>query len=130
MLSLRGRAARAAAPAGAAAAGPVPPSLRRDPMTTWCPGPEARRSDRTPLARGPITLSDRASLPSQGQRARSPLWSISRSARIKVVTVPDLDVLLPCEGQHRPVILLSCTARPGAGGQGLPHMPVDRATGC
>lgn len=44
---------------------------------------------------------------------------------VNVVTVPDLDVLLPYERQHRLVIAPSCTARPGAGGQDLPHMPVD-----
>jgi hypothetical protein len=55
----------------------------------------------------------------------APFWSTSRSAQIKVVTVPDLDVLLHYERQPRLVTSLSCTAIPGAGGQNLPHMPVD-----
>jgi hypothetical protein len=54
-----------------------------------------------------------------------PFWSISRSAQIKVVTVADLVVLLHCERQPRLVIPLSCTARPGAADQDLPHIPVD-----
>jgi hypothetical protein len=58
-------------------------------------------------------------------RADPPFWSTSRPAQIKVVTVPDLDVLLHYERQPRLVISLSCTARPGAGGRDLPHMPVD-----
>lgn len=49
----------------------------------------------------------------------------SRSAQIKAVTVPDLDVLLSFERQSRLVISLSCTARLGTGDHDLPHMPVD-----
>jgi hypothetical protein len=45
---------------------------------------------------------------------RSPNLVDSRSAQIKAVTVPDLDVLLACERQPRLVISLSCTAGPAA----------------
>jgi hypothetical protein len=54
-----------------------------------------------------------------------PFWSTSRSAQIKAVRVPDLDVLLPYERQPWLVISLSCIARPGAGDQDLPHILVD-----
>jgi len=36
-----------------------------------------------------------------GSRRAAVIWSTSRSAQIKVVTVPDLDVLLHCECQPR-----------------------------
>jgi hypothetical protein len=69
-----------------------------------------------------FTARDR---PRLKRRALPPIWSTSRSAQIKAVTVPDLDVLLSFERQYRLVISLSCTARLGTGDQDLPHVPVD-----
>ena len=74
---------------------------------------------------GPIVGPSPPTRPASGASSHAtypPFWSTSRSAQIKVVTVADLVVLLHCERQPR---LLSCTARPGAGDQDLPHLPVD-----
>ena len=56
-------------------------------------------------------------------RAWPPNWSTSRSAQIKAITVPDLYILRADEVSSQTDDLAELCARPGAGGQDLPHMP-------